>query len=187
MSESTENPSNPSPESEAQVNAAENSTKDPAKELLEEWKNKAAYLAAEMDNMRKRFIRERGEVIKMANEDLLKAILPVFDNLLLGLKSVRDVEAKAEGTVKDHPILANLLKGVDMTLVHFEQTLDRTGVKAIEAVGKEFDPNIHEAVGESSDPAVANNIVTAEAQRGFSLHGRVIRPARVIVNKVSNA
>jgi molecular chaperone GrpE len=172
-----EEPGLPPVADEASATEAANSSSN------DEWKNKAAYLAAEIDNMRKRFIRERGDLVKMANEELLKNLLPVFDNLSLGLKSIRD----AEEALKDHKLFGSLLKGVDMTATHFEQTLDRVGVKAIESVGKTFDPNFHEAVGESADPTKGANEITGEFQKGFILHGRVLRPARVIVNKLSNA
>ncbi len=158
--------------------------------LVEEWKNRAAYLAAEMDNMRKRFVRDRADVIKSANEDLLKGILPVYDNLFLALRSIRESTERKEARGDAGPaekLFDNLLKGVEMTFNHFEQTLDRVGVKAVDALGKEFDPQIHEAVGQSSDTNFAENAVTAELQRGFVLHGRLLRAARVIVNKVTQS
>lgn len=151
---------------------------------IDEWKNKVVYLAAEMENMKKRFVREKGEVIKMANEELIKAFIPVFDNLDLGLKAIRDMEAKAENS--DNKLITNLVKGVEMTLTHFQQTLERAGAQVIESVGKPFDPGLHEAMGQSTQNDVEDNHVSAEFQKGFSLHGRVIRSAKVIVNKKSS-
>jgi molecular chaperone GrpE len=170
-----------------EAGAATGSTSTP-ESLVEEWKNRAVYLAAEMDNMRKRFIRDRADLIKSANEDLLKNVLPVYDNLFLALRSIRETNERKEarehaGTAEK--LFDNLLKGVEMTFNHFEQTLDRVGVKAVDAIGKEFDPMIHEAVGQSADANYAENVVTAELQRGFSLYGKPLRTARVIVNKVS--
>ncbi len=153
-------------------------------EVAAEWREKVAYLAAEMENMKKRFARERGELIKMANEELIKNLLPVYDNLDLALKSIRETEEKVEANSKDS-LVGNLLKGVDMTLVHFQNTLERLGVKLVESEGKPFDPAHHEAMGQSSDENAEDNVVTSEFQKGFTLHGRVIRPARVIVNKTS--
>ncbi len=158
--------------------------------LLSEWKNRAAYLAAEMDNMRKRFVRDRADIIKSANEDLLKGLLPVYDNLFLALRSIRETiekKEKADGVAAAEKLFENLLKGVEMTFQGFEQNLDRVGVKVLEAVGEKFDPSIHEAVGQSSDANFEDNVVTAEFQRGFMLNGRVLRTARVIVNKVSQS
>ncbi len=156
-----------------------------AEAVVEEWKNKVAYLAAEIENMKKRFVREKADVIRMANEELLKAMIPVYDNLDLGLKAIRDMEAKTEGD--GAKIVANLLKGVEMTLTHFQQTLERVGVQRIDSIGKPFDPTLHEAMGQSSEADVDDNHVSAEFQKGFLLHGRVLRPARVIVNKKASA
>jgi molecular chaperone GrpE len=179
------------PESPAPAGAEAAPAASPSPEsLLEEWKNRAAYLAAEMDNMRKRFVRDRADVIKSANEDLLKGILPVYDNLFLALRSIRESnerKERAENVGAVEKLFDNLLKGVEMTFNHFDQTLDRVGVKAIEAVGKEFDPSQHEAVGQSADANYGDNIVTAELQRGFLLHGRLLRFARVIVNKITQS
>jgi molecular chaperone GrpE len=162
-----------------------------AESVVEEWKNRAVYLAAEIDNMRKRFVRDRADLVKSANEDLLKGILPVYDNLFLALRSIRETnerkEARGENPGAVEKLFENLLKGVEMTFTHFEQTLDRSGVKAIDAVGQKFDPAVHEAVGQSSDANYGDDIVTAELQRGFVLHGRLLRTARVIVNKITQS
>ena len=160
-------------------------------EVIGQWKEKVTYLAAEIENMKKRFVRERTDLMKMANEDLIKGILPVFDNLDLALKSIREAEAKAEGKVdaesEGAKLFANLLKGVDMTLVHFQQTLERLGVQHVDAEGEVFDPSKHEAMGQSTEEGVADNVVTSQFQKGFTLHGRVIRPAKVVVNKNTKA
>jgi molecular chaperone GrpE len=161
-------------------------TASPEADPAAEWKSKVAYLAAEIDNMRKRYTRERADLMKFANEELIRAVLPVVDNLHLAVKAVKDGEAKVEPLLKEHPLLASLVKGVDMTLTHFEQTLERAGVKQVEAQGKPFNPVEHEAVGQSSTPDVGDNHVSSVMQRGYTLHGRVIRPARVVVNKATN-
>lgn len=157
-------------------------------DLAAEWKSKAAYLAAEIENMKKRFAREKSDLIKMANEDLLKGVLPVFDNLDLALKSIKDSESKAEemGEVATK-LVANLAKGVDMTLMHFSQTLERMGVQKIDAENKPFDPAVHEAMGQSMEPDVEDDHVSSVFQNGFTLNGRVIRPAKVLVNKKTQA
>ena len=173
---------------EAQGADASSSSHASSDDLVNEWKNKAAYFAAEMENMKKRFVREKADVIKMANEELIRAILPVFDNLDLALKSIRDNEKKAEATQSEAgKVFANLLKGVEMTLQHFQQTLERSGVQIVSSVGQPFDPSLHEAMGQSSDEKFGDNHVSSEFQKGFVLHGRVIRTAKVIVNKISKA
>jgi molecular chaperone GrpE len=150
---------------------------------LDSWKSRCAYLTAEIDNMKKRAMREKSEFLKHANEDLLKRMLPVLDNLEYALRALREAEQKLEESVKSNPLYANLVKGVEMTFKHFEQTLESCGVQAVKAMGQAFDPNQHEAVGESENSSAAHNSVIQELQRGFSLYGRILRPARVVVNK----
>lgn len=151
--------------------------------LAEEWKSKAAYLMAEMDNMRKRFMRERSDLIKLANEGLLRTMLPVLDNLELAIRAAKDAEGKLQEPEKSNPVLKSLFQGVEMTFKHMENTLEQVGVKAIQAVGQSFDPTVHEAVGHSQSSEHPEDQVATEIQRGFHLHERVLRPARVIVNK----
>jgi molecular chaperone GrpE len=146
-----------------------------------DWKSKAAYFAAEAENMRKRFEREKLDFLRFANEDVLKKIFPVLDNFLLALGSVKELEKKEVEKVQ-HLLFDNLLKGVEMTLKHFEQTLTQLGVEVLPSVGETFNPEFHEAVGQSQEDSFENGVITKELQRGFKLYGRVIRPSKVIVN-----
>jgi molecular chaperone GrpE len=148
-----------------------------------DWKSQAAYLAAELENMRKRFEREKSDFLRFANEDLLRKLFPVMDNLLLALSSVKEMEKKQEAQIP-HALFENLFKGVEMTLKHFEQTLSQLGVEIVPTVGEVFNPEFHEAVGQSQEASLGNGIVSKEFQRGFRLYGRVIRPAKVVVNSI---
>lgn len=127
---------------------------------------------AEMDNLRKRTLREKEEMGKFANENILREILPVVDNLE---RAVEHVE-KAEST-------DGLLEGVRMTLTQFGQVLKRFGVEPIDAVGQPFDPSFHQAMGqlESQDHAV--NTVVSELQKGYQLNERLLRPSFVLLAK----
>jgi molecular chaperone GrpE len=151
-----------------------------------EWKSKFTYLTAEVDNMRKRFVRERQDAIRYANEDLLKNLLPVLDNLELALKAAKDAEQKLEASLKENPLIANLVKGLEMTLKHFEKSLESSGCVALKSVGENFDPAQHEAIGQSQDMNLGDNKVSSVLQRGFTLSGRIIRTAKVFVNKITN-
>ena len=144
-----------------------------------EWKAKVIYLSAEIENMRKRFTRERSELVKMASEDVLKSLMPVFDNMTYALRAAKDSEKTSEPS----PIVAKLIQGLEMTLKHFEQTLEQQGVTGIPSVGTNFDPTLHEAVGQSELAEFGNDVVSNEVQKGFKLYSRVLRPARVLVNK----
>ncbi len=154
---------------------------------LEEWKARVAYLAAEVENMRKRFSREKIEIIRLANEELVKKLLPVFDNLELASKAARDQVNRLETQLKESPVVDNLVKGVEMTFKHFEQTLESVGVKAIKSVGEAFNPAVHEAVSQSQDEKHPNNTVTNEFQKGFDFQGKILRPAKVVVNTILQA
>jgi molecular chaperone GrpE len=147
-----------------------------------DWKSQAAYYAAELDNMRKRFDREKTDFLRFANEDMLKKLFPVMDNLILALNSVQEAQNKNSVESSHGAVLEGLTKGVDMTLKHFEQTLAQLGVERLIAEGQVFNPECHEAVGQSQDASIDNGVVSKELQRGFKLYGRVLRPAKVIVN-----
>ena len=112
---------------------------------------------------------------------MLKKIFPVLDNFLLALGAVKELEKKEVEKVQ-HLLFDNLLKGVEMTLKHFEQTLTQLGVEVLPSVGESFNPEMHEAVGQSQEDSFENGVITKELQRGFKLYGRVIRPSKVIVN-----
>lgn len=150
-----------------------------------DWKLQAAYLAAEVENMQKRFMREAIESRKFANEDILKRIVPVLDTLCLALDAAAKTKNQKENEdLHNSKVFQSFIQGVEMTAKQFEQVLAASGVEFVETEGKEFDPNLHEALGQTSKEGVANNIVTEVFQRGFKLGGRVIRPAKVMVNKV---
>jgi len=127
---------------------------------------------AEMENMKKRFQKDKQDLIKYGNETLTKQLLPVADNL-----------EKALDHSKDENPLEALRDGVDLTLKGLMNVLEKAGVEAVEAVGAPFDPNFHEAVSEQEDDRVTPGMVLKELQKGYLLNQRLIRPAMVIVNK----
>lgn len=127
---------------------------------------------AEMENMKKRFQKEKQELVKYGNEVLAKQLLPVADNL-----------EKALDHSKDENSLEALREGVDLTLKGLLSVLEKAGVEVIEALGEPFDPNFHEAVSEQEDKNAPPGTVLQELQKGYLLNQRLIRPAMVIVNK----
>ncbi len=140
------------------------------KEELEQYKDKYLRLLAEFDNYRKRVLKEKEEYIKCANEELIKCLLEVLDNL------ERAIDASSGTTDYD-----GLRRGIELTYQHLKEILAREGLSPIECVGKKFDPNYHEAVmqvdGEEPEKVVE------EVQKGYTLKGKVIRPSKVIVSK----
>ncbi|MEC1522915.1 nucleotide exchange factor GrpE [Neobacillus niacini] len=139
---------------------------------LEEADNRYLRLQADFDNFRRRtrLDIEAGE--KYRAQKLVTDLLPVLDNFERGLK----VEADNEQT-------KTLLQGMEMVYRSLVEALKKEGVEAIEAVGKEFDPNFHQAVMQGEDEDFGSNIVTDEFQKGYILKDRLIRPSMVKVNQ----
>ncbi len=127
---------------------------------------------AEMENFKKRVQKEKQDLIKYSNESLIKELLSVVDNL----------EKALEGSKEKHS-LDILQEGIELTLKGFKDILKKAGIECVEAVGKPFDPNFHEAVSIITDDSAEHNTVQEELQKGYMLNGRLIRPAMVVVNK----
>jgi molecular chaperone GrpE len=127
-------------------------------------------VAAEMENLRKRQERERAELLQFANENLIKELLPVVDNLELALEHGRQQEAPAP-----------LLEGLELVQQGFLKALARFGVTPINSVGQVFDPAFHNAVMQEEAPEVGDSTVLKEMQKGYLLQNRLLRPAMVVV------
>ena len=134
---------------------------------LAELRDRSIRTLADFENYRRRSDREREDLKRYATTDVLRDMLPVVDNLERALA--------AGGSIDD------LKTGVDLTLRQFKDLLRQRGVGEVEATGKPFDPAVHEAVAREEDPEVAAPTVKAELQRGYTLHGRLLRPALVKV------
>jgi len=130
-------------------------------------------LHADFENYRRRMQREKEEVAVYANQRLLLNLLPVLDNLERALAT------------PPTPGDERLRQGVELTARSFRDLLSKEGVTPIEAVGKPFDPNLHEAMMTDEDPQQEDGIVLAEFQKGYRLGDRVIRASLVKVNKLS--
>lgn len=127
---------------------------------------------ADLENFRKRSQREKEDAIRFANDRLLKEIVPVLDNLERAVEHAGD-KGDDQG----------LLEGVTMTIGMFRKVLEDFGVKPIEAVGKVFDPNLHQAMGQMETDEHPPNAVSVELQKGYLLHDRLLRPSLVMVAK----
>jgi molecular chaperone GrpE len=128
---------------------------------------------AEMENMKKRFQREKAELVRFSNESLVKQLLPVLDNL-----------EKAIQHSKERNAVKALTEGVELTLKGLRDTLEKTGLKGIEAEGEPFDPNFHEAMFEQESEAAEPGTVLQEVEKGYLLNDRLIRPAKVVVSRL---
>ncbi len=156
----------PEPKDESEKGEAE----DPAK-IIDDQKDQILRLHAEFENYRKRNERETAAFKRYANEGLIKAVLPHLDNLERALEHCRVDNP-------DDP----LLTGVELTLKGLTDTMTQFGVSRIEALGRPFDPSLHEAVMKQVDENLEDNTVLAETQAGYLLHDRLLRPAMVIVS-----
>jgi molecular chaperone GrpE len=145
-----------------------------ANEELEACRDKLLRLQAEFENYKKRQVRERVAYRKSANEDLLRATLPVLDNL------ERAVEHGEESSD-----VVQLLQGVQLVVKQMRESFIQFGVKPVEALNKTFDPHEHEAMSTvDTDGDPPDGTVVEVYQKGYLLHGRVLRPAMVAVSKM---
>jgi molecular chaperone GrpE len=142
------------------------------REQLRLTKEKMLRLAADFDNYRKRARRDQEEAVHKARTDILKEILPVFDNLARAVEhgdSVQDIKP--------------ILDGAKMVSRQFEETLARFGLERIEAVGRVFDPAEHEALAQEQTDEVEPGVVLKEFLAGYKLGDRLLRAAMVVVAK----
>lgn len=139
---------------------------------VDDYKNQAIRAHAELDNVRKRAERDVTNAHKYSNEKLLNELLPVLDSLVRAL----------EGLPAEDEALKNIRHGMVLTLELLEKTLTKFGVQFIDpAVGEPFNPAQHEAMSMQPHPDAAPNTIVQVLQRGYELHGRVLRAAMVIV------
>ncbi|MFK2824420.1 nucleotide exchange factor GrpE [Bacillus sp. B190/17] len=139
---------------------------------LEEAENRSLRLRADFDNFRRRVQLDREASEKYRAQNLISDLLPVLDNFERALQ----VEATNEQT-------ESVLQGMEMVYKGLISALEKEGIEVIEAVGKEFDPNVHQAVMTDSNEAHNSNEVIEEFQKGYKLKDRVIRPSMVKVNQ----
>lgn len=128
-------------------------------------------MAAEMDNFKKRLTREHQEQIRYASERVLSELLPALDNLDLALQY-----GAAHEACKD------MMQGIEMTRRQLLDAVAKNGLVSVGEKGEIFDPARHEAVGVEADASVEPGAVSRVLQRGYKLHDRLLRPAKVMVN-----
>ncbi|GAB6954513.1 hypothetical protein JCM13369A_10570 [Mediterraneibacter glycyrrhizinilyticus JCM 13369] len=146
--------------------------KDKKDEKIEELTDRLTRQMAEFDNFRKRTDREKSQMYEVGAKDVIDKILPVVDNFERGLGAVTEAE-------KEDPFV----KGMEQIYKQLMTTLEGIGVKPIEAVGNEFDPDFHNAVMHVEDEEVGENIIVEEFQKGYMYRDSVVRHSMV---KVAN-
>jgi molecular chaperone GrpE len=133
-------------------------------------------IAADFDNFRKRSRRELDDAVRRGKEDLLRELLPVFDNLD---RAVSHAEQATDAQ--------SVADGVKIVLRQFQDTVGRLGVARVKSVGEAFDPNVHEAIQQIEVADKASGTVVAEVQAGYTWDERLVRAAMVVVAKAPAA
>ena len=164
-----------------EVNTNEREAQELSKEdeLIEEitsLKEEKIRLLAEMENIRKRFEREKAESIRYGATNLARDFLSPGDNIERALSAIPEDE--------EHPqSIKNLIDGLKMVQKEFATILEKNGIKRIESLDAKFDPELHQAMMEVEDEDIDEGIVVQEIQAGYTMHERLLRPAMVGVSK----
>ena len=153
-------------------------------EQLEDLKDRAAKAddnwerllrtTADFENFKKRVTREKQEAIRYANEGLLQKLVPVLDNFDMALSAAQTGQTEAA---------QSLQAGINMIYQQLKSALMETGLEEVDAAGKTFDPNLHEAVSQTETAEVPEGQVVQQLRKGYKLRERLLRPATVVVAK----
>ncbi len=145
------------------------------KKAEENW-DKAVRAVAEMENMKKRIQRDLENAHKYSLEKIAKELLTVIDSLELGILAANS----------DHPEVQKHKEGSELTKKQLESVFEKFNIKAIDPVGKPFDPEKHQAMSMQPSTDVEPNTVINVFQKGYTLNDRLIRPAMVVVSKADD-
>ena len=143
-------------------------------EVIKSLQEKLLYFQAEFENFKKLKNKEKQDTLKFGNEVLIKDLLPVIDNLERALEHALKTED-----------FKGIHEGIKIVLNEFLKVLDKAGLEPVEALGKKFDPNFHEAFFQEERDDLKPETVISEHQKGYVLNGRLIRPSMVSISKNS--
>tara|TARA_B000000437_G_scaffold137514_1_gene99894 strand:+ start:78 stop:755 length:678 start_codon:yes stop_codon:yes gene_type:complete len=172
---------NDEPQVEADSTEEENeeSEEERLQEEVRTLKEDKIRVLAEMENLRKRFDREKIDSIKYGSVNFARDILSPGDNLERALSAINQEE--------DHPqSIKNLIEGLKMVQKEFSSALEKNGISKINSMNEKFDPNLHQAMMEVERDDLDEGIVVQEIQTGYMMHDRLLRPAMVGVSKKPN-
>ena len=159
---------------EHDADGAPNASDDPTASLqadLDRFRDLALRSQADFENYKKRCAREKEDAVKYANSSLLERLVAIVDNFELGLSAARNQSEQS-------PIYS----GMSMILKQLSDFLTESGLEPVDAVGKQFDPNLHEAIGHEPSDKVPEGRVIRQTRRGYRLKDRLLRPATVVVS-----
>jgi molecular chaperone GrpE len=147
--------------------------KDRAAKADEHW-DRLLRTTADLENFKKRAAREKQDAIKYASESLLQKLIPILDNFDMALSATQNARTDA---------VQSLQTGVNMIYQQFKNAMTEAGLEEINAEGKPFDPNLHEAVSQKETADVPEGHVVQQLRKGYKLRDRLLRPASVVVAK----
>jgi len=150
-----------------------NELKERAAKADDHW-NRLLRISADLDNFKKRAAREKQDAIKFANESLLQKLIPVLDNFDAALAAAQSASNDA---------VQSLQTGVTMIHQQLRNALVESGLEEVDATGKPFDPNLHEAVSQKETTDVPEGHVVQQLRKGYRFRERLLRPATVVVAK----
>jgi molecular chaperone GrpE len=153
------------------------SNTDIIQEKLDESKDRLLRMAAEMENLRKRSLREKEDAIKYSITRFSRDIITIADDLERALDSTKNIETLDVEDTK------NLIEGIEITMKSLKQIFTRNGIERFDPLGEKFDPTQHEAMFEIPDDKKESGIVAHIVEPGYRISDRVLRPARVGVSK----
>lgn len=140
----------------------------------DDFKSKFYYLAAEMENMKKRFEREKESIHKFGSEKILSSLVEVVDNFERTIQAIENDE---------DPKIKNIYTGINMVKKQMLESLKKSGLEEVESMGKIFDPNFHEALAQQPADDKEEGEIVSEYQKGYILNGRLLRAAKVVIAK----
>ena len=162
------------------VESEEEGTKETEVDILKEeiktLKEEKIRVLAEMENLRKRFEREKIDSIKYGSVNFARDVLSPGDNLERALSVINEEEEQSQS-------IKNLIKGLLMVKKELSTALEKNGITKIDSLDKKFDPNLHQAMMEIENDDLDEGVVVQEIQTGYVMHDRLLRPAMVGVSK----
>ena len=170
------NPDNNDTNEEPAEEEIQETEEDILKEEIKTLKEEKIRVLAEMENLRKRFDREKIDSIKYGSVNFARDILSPGDNLERALSAINQEEEHSQS-------IKNLIEGLLMVKKELSTALEKNGITKIESLDKKFDPNLHQAMMEIENNDLEEGIVVQEIQTGYMMHDRLLRPAMVGVSK----
>ena len=146
---------------------------------LDEANDRILRMAAEMENSRKRGLKEKEDAIKYSTTKFARDIVTVADDLERAIESIKDINLDGNEATK------TLYEGIELTMRSLTQIFERNGIERFDPTGEKFDPTMHEAMFEVPDTKKETGIIVHLVEPGYRINDRILRPARVGVSKSS--